>query len=254
MKHLKIFIGALVALFFVSCLEISEEVELKPDGSGQITVDTDMSKMIEMLKSFASEEDLKKEGMEKSMDTTIMMRSYLDTASDVSPETKELMRDGVLNMKMNMQENIFKLNMKVPFKNAAQVNKLMEAMNQNNFMNNAFKGLGGGANGQGGGESSGIDKLGSVYDVKLTDSRYSRTLNKARYDSLMADPKLAEVKGMLGMMDEMMYTLTVKTPRPVKSVSNPKAVIADNKRSVTLKGGLMQAIDSPQNLELVIEY
>ncbi len=252
MHKIKLLAAAVVALGFTACITIDEEVNINANGTGSMRVHSDMGKMFEMLKSFAGEEDLKKEGMDKKMDTTIYMKDLVDTASGMSAQDKALLRDGSLKLKMNIEQNLFDVDMSYPFKNVNDANKLYTAMNKGGGLSSLMKGLNQGSSEEGG--SGGFDKIGGMYDVTITDGEYSRVLNKARYDSVMNDPRLQESKGMMSMMGDMAMNLTVKLPRAVKSVSNPKAVLSADKKSVSLPGDIMVALDSPKTLEIVIRY
>lgn len=261
MKTYKLLLSCLIAVLFTACIQIEEEVEIKENGSGYMSVQTDMGQLFELLKGFASEEDLSKEDLEKVMDTTIMMKEMLDTVKDLTADKKALLQDAKMNLKMNMKENLFRINLNFPFKNLTDANKLSQTMNEINMLNNSLKNLGNQqaspdqpANIPGAGAGGGLEKITSIYDIKFSNGEYSRVLNKARYDSLANDPKLQESKGMLSMMGDMSMNLKVKLPRKAKSVSNPKAVLSDDKKTVTLKGDLVSALDSPQNLEIIIRY
>ncbi len=253
MNKLKLLAAALLALCFTACITINEEVSINNNGTGNMRIHSDMGKMFEMLKSFAGEEEIKKEGMDKKMDTTIFMKDIVDTAKNMSAEDKALLRDGALKLKMNMQENLFDVDMNYPFKNLNDANKLYAAMNKGGGLASLMKGFNQGDQG-GDNSAGGIDKIGTLYDIRIKDGEYSRTLNQARYDSLMTDPRMQESKGMMGMMGDMGMNLLVKLPRAAKSVSNPKAVLSDDKKSVTLPGDIMIALDSPKTLEIVIRY
>ncbi|ULQ52341.1 hypothetical protein [Flavihumibacter fluvii] len=256
MKKYKFLFAALIAVCFSACIQIDEEVILKADGSGEMKVHTDMGKLFEMLKSFASEEDLAKEGINKAMDTTILMKDIVDTAKDVSAENKALLRNGVLHLNMDVKENLFKMDMNYPFKNLSDANKLYAAINQDGMMGNVLKGLNPNSNSEntGASDNSGIEKIGSMYDVAISNNKYSRTLNKERFDAISNDPKVQESKGMMAMMGDMQMNLKVNLPRAAKSVSNPRATLSPDKKTVTLLNDITIALDSPQNLEITIQY
>lgn len=257
MKKYKLLLAAVFAVCFTACIQIDEEVELKEDGSGQMKVHTDMGKLFEMLKSFATEEDLAKEGINKAMDTTILMKDIVDTSKDVSAENKALLRNGLLHLNMNVKENLFKMDMNYPFKNLNEANKLYAAMNQDGMMGNVLKGLnpnGKTDNSANAAEGSGLEKIGSMYDVAITKGQYSRTLNKGRFEAMSTDPKVQESKGMMAMMGDMQMNLKVSLPRAAKSVSNPRATLSPDKKTVTLLNDLTVALDSPQNMEIIIQY
>ena len=172
MKKYKLLFAALIAVCFSACIQIDEEVILKADGSGEMKVHTDMGKLFEMLKSFATEEDLAKEGINKAMDTTILMKDIVDTAKDVSAENKALLRNGVLHLNMDVKENLFKMDMNYPFKNLSDANKLYAAINQDGMMGNVLKGLNPNSNSEntGASDDSGIEKIGSMYDVAISNN------------------------------------------------------------------------------------
>lgn len=256
MKQYKLLLAALIAICFTACIQIDEEVEIRENGSGEMNVHTDMSQLFEMLKSFTSQEDLAKQGIDKAVDTTVLLKDVVDTAKDISAENKALLREGKLHVNMNMQQNIFKMDMKYPFKSLEDANKLYAAMNKNGMNANLLKGLNPNAAPPGGGDNDngGLDKVSTMYDVVITKGKYSRTLNKARFDSLANDPKIQEAKGMMAMMGEMSMNLKVTLPKPAKSVSNPKATLSADKKTVFLKNDLSIALDSPRNLEITIQY
>jgi hypothetical protein len=255
MKKFKLLGIVLLSICFNACIQIDEEVDIKADGSGQMKIHTDMGKLFEMLKSFAAAEDLAKEGINKAMDTTIMMKDIIDTAKNITAENKALLRNGVLKLNMNMAENLFKMDMNYPFNNYSDGTKLYAAMNQGGLMNNVLKGMNPNGNSDNSAaDNAGIDKIGSMYDITIANGRYSRILNKDRYDAVANDPKLQESKGMMSMMGDMQMNLKVNLPRPAKSVSNPRATLSADKKTVSMFNDLTIALDSPQQMEIIIQY
>lgn len=254
MKKIKVLLAIVLAMSFTACLEITEEVQLNNDGSGQMNITTDMGKMLELLKGFATEEDLKKEGMKGSMDTLIMLKDVMDTVENISAEERRLLQRGSLRMQMNFDSNMLKMYINNPFSNLADANKLNTVINQNGVMERAMKGVNPNADTQSGGSNGGLDKIGSIYDIVYSKNSYKRTLNKAKYDTLMADPKMTEAKSMMAMMEDAKYTLVLKLPRAAKKVSNPKATLSADKRQVTLAGSMTEMIDKPETLEINVEY
>ncbi len=254
MKKIKLIVAVFVAMCFTACLEITEEITLHADGSGEMNVTTDMSKMVELLKGFAGEEDLQKEEMKKAVDTTIWLRDALDSAENIGPEERRLLQNGKLRMQMNFDSNLLKMYIQNPFTNISDANKLNTVINQNGVMERAMKGMNQADEQQSAAPGTGIDKIGSIYDILFTKDGYSRTLNKAKYDSLMADPKLEEMKGMMAMMDEAHYTLRLKLPRAAKTVSNSRAVLSADKKEVTLTGSMTEMLDKPEILEIKVAY
>lgn len=259
MKKYKLLLTFLVTVLFTACIQIEEEVEIREDGSGMVAARTEMGQLFEMLKGFASPEDLQKEGMDKALDTTILMKDIVDTVQELTAENKALLRNGKLQLQMNMKENLFNINMNFPFKSIADANKLTKAMTEMDVIGKSLKNLGGQQPGPDQpaampASGGGIEKISSMYDVSFNNGEYKKVLNKARYDSLISDPKLQESRGMFSMMGDMSLNLTVKVPKKVKSVSNPRAIISADKKTVTLKGDIVAALDSPKLMEIIIRY
>jgi len=57
LKMLFVVVGC---VFFASCLEINEEVEIKQDGSGQLSTTMDRGQLIDMMQAMGGEEFDKK--------------------------------------------------------------------------------------------------------------------------------------------------------------------------------------------------
>ncbi len=90
MKFLRFFLPAVLAFGFAGCLDINESVDVRSDGSGQLTMDIDMSQMIDILQTYMGKDELQKKGMEK-MDTTILLSSIVDTSSALSEDKKAIL-------------------------------------------------------------------------------------------------------------------------------------------------------------------
>ncbi len=249
---------ALLPLVFASCMDTREELEIKANGSGTLVVKTDLSKMLEMLKGFTSQEDLQKQGMDRAFDTSMLMKDYVDTARDIPADKKALLRDGSLHLVMNVKEGIGKFDIKLPFASADQLQNLYASLNSST---GGLKGMLDGMDKDkkmGGSDSSSSDKgmpqITSVYDITVKDGLYSRKVNQVRYDQFAKDMKLEELKSMGSMMGAMHYSLLVKLPRPIKKINNPKAILSEDKRTATLSVELMETFEHPALLALEIEY
>ena len=143
MKMLKFILPLTLVLFFTGCLDINEKIDLKKDGSGQLTMDMDMSQMIDMLQTYMGKEELAKKGMQK-MDTTIFMKDLVDTLSSLSAEKKNLLRPGQVHIKLDMDAKVFTTHMQFPFTSQENLQKLYVAMSDGSLGNaKLFQGLGG---------------------------------------------------------------------------------------------------------------
>lgn len=245
------------AFLLTACLDTVEEMTLRENGSGQVNVKMDMGAFLEMAKGMMAGEELSEMEKQRSVDTVIMMRTITDTARNLSPETKALFKDAELRMKMDMTKNIFKIDMMYPFKNLQELNQLQTAIKEGGGLMNALKSMPGENLDAPSEDLQGMENVaspGNIYDVVVTANRYSKTVNKAKLKSLLDNPKMEEVKGMMGMLGDMKASTVVNLPRPAKSVSNAAATLSDDKKTVTLKYNIFDIFDAPEKAELNIEY
>jgi hypothetical protein len=264
MKHIRTLLIFLLPVVFASCMDTREELEIKNDGSGTLVMKTDLSKMLGMMKNFASADDLQKEGLDKAFDTTMMMKDYVDTAKSIPADKKALLRHGKVHLTMSVKESIGKLDMEFPFKSADQLQQLYASLNNSTgSLKGMFGGMGKGKQLPMGGADSGsadqgndksMPQIASVYDITVKNGLYSRKVNKERYEEFSQAMKLEELKQMSSMLGQMNYTLSVKLSRPIKKISNSKAVLSDDKKTATLSADLMETFEHPELLALEIEY
>src|SRR5450432_4500306 len=130
MKNIRILLLFLMPLAFASCMDTREELEIKKDGSGTLVMKTDLSKMLEMAKSFGGDNnDLSKDGLDKAVDTTMLMKDYIDTAKDVPADKKALLRNGKVHVVMNVKEGVGKFDMSFPFTSPDKLQQLYASLN-----------------------------------------------------------------------------------------------------------------------------
>ncbi len=252
MKILKFILPALLAFSFAGCLDINETVDIRKDGSGQLTMDMDMSQMVDMMQQYMGKDELAKKGFSK-MDTTILLKDVVDTSSSLSEEKKAILRPGRVHIKLDMDAKVFTVHSMFPFTSLANLQKLYGLMNDGSLRNaKLFGGLGGDA---GAGANPGdINQFNSIFDFSCKDGMLTRKLDKAKFDAFKNDPQMAQVKQATQMGMEINYTSTISLPRPVKKISNPLAKLSDDKMTVTMKFNLIDVFEKPEQFEYSIEY
>src|SRR6185312_5831680 len=133
MNRLKYLLTGVLALLLAGCFEIHEQIDIKPDGNGNLTINTDMSKLLEAMQSYLGQEEMEKQLPGKNLDTTVMMKTLMENAKDVTPENKELVKDGAVHMKLDLDQKIFKSDIHIPFTSEANLEKLYNSMNNQSF-------------------------------------------------------------------------------------------------------------------------
>ncbi len=257
MKLFRWLLIMLLPLAMASCTDTHENLVIKENGSGTLTIKTDIGKMLEILKSFSGDSSLMQNGLDKVYDTTLQMKDYVDTASGMTSEQKNLFHKGSVHIVVNVKDNIGKFDMSFPFSSAGDLSKLYSGLNGSagslkNMMGDMSKNFPNATPDTG--KDNGLPQIASVYDISLTPNSYSRKVNQEKYQafSQMVKPEqLSQVNGMLGGMD---YTFSISLPRKVKTVSNTKAVIAEDRKTVLLKADLLDCFQHPEVLELQLTY
>jgi hypothetical protein len=254
MKILKFILPLSLVFCLTGCLDIDENVDIKKDGSGQLSMDMDMSQMVEMLQQYVGKDELAKKGMDK-MDTTIFMKDIVDTLSSMSAEKKALLHPGSVHIQMNLDQKVFKTHMQFPFTSQDNLQKLYGAMSDGSLgTTQLFKGMTGGQDQGMGGASPDINQFNGIYDFTCKDGVMSKKLNQAKFKALTEDPQLAQMKQAGQMGIEILYTTTIKFPRPIKNVDNSLAKLSEDKKTVTIKYNLIDVFDKPEQFGYNIEY
>jgi hypothetical protein len=254
MKIVKIVLFLFVTIGFTGCLDIYEKIDVKKDGSGTLTMDMDMSQMLELLQNYMGKDELAKKGLAK-MDTTINMKDVLDSVSTMPPDKKALLSKGTVHIKLDMDAKVFTTHMNFPFANQDNLQKLYAALGDGSLGTaQLFKNLGGEEGGAGGGPSPDINQFNGIYDFACHDGLITKKVNQDKWKALQNDPQMAQVKQAAQMGMEINYTTTIVLPRAVKKIDNGLAKLSDDKKTVVMKFNLIDAFDHPEHFEYTIAY
>ena len=258
MKALKIIFFYFIACFFSGCFEINEEIVVNGNGGGDYSLNMDMGKLVEMIQTVMPAEQMKE--MEKVTDTIIQMKDLVDTASGLSADKKAVLRDGSMRMQMNMAEKLLKINMKYPFKNMADLQKLYANLGEaGSGMGGLLNSLNPAAQAQATGKHEPEMKMVSSYfDLETKKNVISRTLNKEKYAKLDTDTMLLQMKQMgemgVGGMGEVKMNTVIKLSTDAKKVTGAKAELSTDKKIIILKNNLMDIFSHPEVFEFSVEY
>jgi len=260
MKWLKWMVSALLTLLLVSCYEVNEDIVINANGSGTYVTKMDMSQMVDMMQTFAGDEELTKDGLDRPIDTTILMKDILDSAKDLTPEQKDLLKDGKMKMKINIKEKIFNIDMSYPYKNYAALQQLMSGKGGGTGVADVFQRLFGGKDEDkqegitDNAKDPALDEISNIYDVTAKDGLISKKINADKLKALTAKPEMEQLKQLNSSGMEIMYTTTIQLPRPVKNADNTMIKLSDDKKTVTIKYNMLELLDHPEKFSYTIEY
>ena len=258
-KYFKYVLTVALSIFLVSCYEVNEEIEIKADGSGTYVTKMDMGQLIDMMQTFAGEEELKKDGLDKVLDTTILFKSLLDSAKDVTAEQKALMQDAKMKMQMNIKEKVFKLDMNFPYKDLNSLQQLMAGKGgggtgMSNALKNMFSKKDGEADQPDAPKGPDMGDIAAIYDVTIKNGLIEKKVNAVKYKELKERPEMAQMKQLTGSGMEILYTTTIKLPRAAKKTDNPMIKLSEDKKTVTMKYNLLELLENPDKFAYSIQY
>jgi hypothetical protein len=253
----KLVIIFLTCLWLVACYDVNEEILIRENGSGHYTSKIDMSGLLEMMQNFSSEADLAKEGLDRPMDTVIMLRTMIDSMKPLSADEKAIMETGKMHMIMNLKDKQFTIDMDFDFRNDHDLEFLLAGMGNGGFgdvLKNVFQKDKPAEAQLDAPKDLDVDQFSNMYDVKVQKGSISKKINRAKLDSMLQRPEMAQLNQMGATGMEILYTTTIVLPRPLKSVSNSGIKVSEDKKRLTIKNNLMEVFEKPELFEYVIEY
>lgn len=259
MKLLQKISLAAILILLAGCMDVKEDVMINSDGTGTYSTKMDMGQLLAMIQTFAGDDTSFKQIADKVVDTTINMASIADSAQDLTPPQKELMKNGTMHMQLNMKEQLFKMDMQFMFKNYIQLKDLMTGFGgKSSGMAEAMKSIFGGSepdsNALDAPRDPGLDQLNNVYDITVRDGIISKQVDTNKLKALLARPEVQQMQNMSGSGMEMQYTTTFHLPRPAKAVKGEALKLSDDKKTVTLSLNMLDLFDHPERFSYSIEY
>jgi hypothetical protein len=259
MKFISLVLFSLVTLIFSSCLDTEEKIVVNADNSGSYSMTLDLGKMLEMAATMGAKPD--SDRAKEKKDTTIYLKNYLDTATNITAEEKALYRDGVLSMKMDEEKNEMKIVVSCPFKKIGDLASI-----KNNFFNviqklKAFEN----ATGE---KSKGNDSedvkmgmkstnpIGDQFTFLASAGKISNTINniEAYKAKIAADSSLAMMSQMSAMIGDFKYRTVLVLPKVVKKYDGPGSSISTDKKTLTFETTLTEMMEHPEKVSYIVEY
>lgn len=241
-----LFFLSIFATVMVSC-QFTETMVLNDDGSGSMSVSMDLS---EVLKNdFGTEKDPNN----IKLDTVIFMKKILeekrDSISKLSKDEQEQLKNLEnfnINLVMDSEEEKMIFRLFTDFTSLDQANNIFNKLNKSTSMTNAL--------------DKQIEKKEKEPQKEVIGTKYQYKKLKFVRDAYIIDPKehqaqVDSLKQTEDFLKEMTYTLNYTFPRKIKSISNPKAQINKDQKSLILEVGFTDYFKNPNilDLEVVLE-
>ncbi|GAA3649214.1 hypothetical protein [Flavivirga jejuensis] len=239
-----------ISIVFSSC-QFSENIYINENGSGKMEFSFDGSQLMQMG---GGELGVNKE---EAVDSTFSFKELFDAKRDSISQLSEeeqlklkSLEPFSMHMVMNPGTSEMMFKMYTDFKEVSELQDMFKAMNSFSDMRGKSEGKASTPNNPF--TSFGLDgstTLDYNYDGKIF-KREAKILDKEAYKKVT--DSLGEMAIMFG---SSMYKLNYHFSKPIKSVSNEKAMFSADKKSVTVEFGFMEYLSNPEalNLEVILE-
>jgi hypothetical protein len=197
-KIIHILLIASVSLIATGCLNLTEEITLNSNGSGNYVISMDVTKLMEQMNTFSAFDSTGQmvPNMERSFDSTYdeMVKKYQDIS-------------GVSDVQLDKRvKNIYKVSLR--FSDIKALNAVVDIDKKGNTQKELYSWSKGKLSRKDGGVTIATDFLNGDAD------------NKEMMEVYLADTK---------------YNLIYHLPGAVKKMTNNRAVLSDGKKTVTLE-------------------
>ena len=250
MKKILLSLTLFGTLLISGCLETTQEIDLKDDGSGTLSTTNDMSSIVGLLKQMESKQT-DKIG-DENIDTTIALATQVDSIENLSPEEKELMKKGIMHIHVNLKDEKFSTNLKFPFTSVSEIKKYNQLANK--VMGQTLKGQLGDSPIPGMEDMPSPTSIEDYFNTSFSKGLFVKTLNKEKYAGVGKDEYLKGMKESAAMGMPMTTTYIINLPRPAKKAEGKNVKLSVDKKKVTIETDIDDFFDDPTKLEYRIEY
>lgn len=250
MKKLLLSLFAASAILLTSCLETTQEITLKDDGSGVYVNTNDMGKVLAIAKNMGAASSDK--FPQEAIDTSISFALAADSIPGLSAEEKALLKKGSLRLQMNVEDEKLITTMSFPFSTLNDIQKFNRLSGK--MMMESMKGKmpempGGGSDEMP--ESSSFD---DYYTLEFSNGELKKKLNKEKYADVDKDEFLNGIKQAAAMGIPVTSTYIINLPRPAEKAEGKNVKLSDDKMKVTVLSTIDDFFDNPEKLEFKIKY
>jgi hypothetical protein len=254
MKKLYVPFILIVMLCFTSCVDIEEHYDFKLDGSCNVVYAFDMGRAVSVLMNLMSDSVKETPQFAIVKDTTLNFYTALPDSTQLKMTNDEvnMAKSSSLNIKMDLRQSIMKVSINHLAKNAADLEYYLQHLSKismSSQMSNVAKNEK---------PIRGFDAQQLVagqdyYTYDVTPHKFYRVIDKVKFNVFLK--KTASTFAMAkAMLIDMPYKVVLNFAKPVKKLSNPKAILSADRKRVTLITNMDDVIKNPSVMNLKIDF
>lgn len=243
-------------------MDMEEKIVINKNNSGTYTMTLDMSKMIKLMKEMDQENKDESSTAEKK-DSTVYLKSFVDTSTALTAKEKELFRDGRVRMQIDETANQFIVIFHFPFKDISSLPELkssymaaIDKLGISKKINPAESGLEEDKSVDMENNKNILSPSGEAFAFTAVPGKISNTLlDKEMFNnSIQNDSSLQMIQQMSMMMGDMNYKTVVVLPGKVKNYKGNQTILSDDKKTVSFLTTLSDMLNRPEAAEYMVEY
>ncbi|MFL0354109.1 hypothetical protein [Xanthomarina sp. GH4-25] len=258
MSRFFVLLVGLLAFALTGC-NFTEEITFQPDGSGEFIMNYDLSEVMKTLEKMGGDKEGNENDKKEKIDSIVYFKDILAEKSDSISKLSQIEQDKlqsletiVMRIKMDEATGSFDFGFGSTFKNLDELPDVLEKIEQAKEFNSKddaqFSKM----------EQSAVAKSAKnlleyvdfSYDGKTFSRALSENYKPSSEDIEALNTEISQMGESKDTFEGMTYTLIYHFPKTIKSVSNTKAEISNDKKTVTLKMNFLEMIKSPENATL----
>ncbi|WP_184549944.1 hypothetical protein [Mucilaginibacter sp. FT3.2] len=254
MKKLYFLIIFFAMVCFSSCVDIEEHYDFKSDGSCTVAYGFDMSKAVSVLVNLVSDSVKQTPQFNLVKDTTLNFYSAIPDSSQRKMSTPEieLAQSSDLTVHMNLKKSIMKVAINHTAKDAADLKYYLQNVSKIALSSQISAFTNGAKN------SKEMDAKQMVagqdyYSYEITPHKFYRIVDKTKFNAFLKKTQSTFMMAK-AMLIDMPYKVILNFAKPIKKLSNPKAILSADRRSVTLITNMDEVIKNPSVMNLKIDF
>ncbi|MBS1524955.1 MAG: hypothetical protein JST19_04865 [Bacteroidetes bacterium] len=253
MRKLYIPVIFLVVMCLASCVDVEEHYDFKADGSCKVAYTFDMSKAVSVLMNLMSDSVKATPQFSMVKDTTLNFYSALPDTVQQKMTLNEinLAKSSNLALHMDLPKSIVKVSVYHQAKNAAELQYYLQ--NISKIESRSDLKMSKNASGVRDFDAQELLSGQDYYTYEVTPHKFYRIIDKAKFNAFLKKTQstFAMAKAML---IETPYKVILNFAKPVKKVSNPKAVLSADRRHVVLQTTMDEIMKNPSVMNLKIDF
>lgn len=235
----------LLCLVIAGC-QFTESMVINEDGSGTMTVEVNMNEMMAFGGAEMDNSEMVK------MDTIINVRQLIEEKRDsiaLLPKEEQMkikaLENYKIHVKMDTENSEMIYDVSLPFKSVCEANDIINSLNSaGNFVPNMNQ-----SEDESKKEEDSPDVIGVNYSFENGIFKRDAYIK----DKLLHQKEVDSLKQAESFLSGANYSLEYRFPKPIKRVSDPKAVISTDKKSMSLKKPFVDYFKNPDLLDLEVE-